>query len=64
MNTKWTDEKHSLYLEHLEVSFVKQLHQSIGLLPQCSNKNKRDNNSAVMPPVNVDDASEKVEAHT
>ncbi|KAK6120971.1 hypothetical protein DH2020_045281 [Rehmannia glutinosa] len=40
--TTWTDEKHSLYLEHLEVSFVKQLHQSMGLLAQCSDLNKRE----------------------
>ncbi|KAL8540358.1 hypothetical protein ACS0TY_001822 [Phlomoides rotata] len=59
MNTKWTDEKHSLYLEHLEVSFVKQLQQSIGLLPQYSNYNKRVNGSAVMRRINVDNASEK-----
>ncbi|KAK1430305.1 hypothetical protein QVD17_12952 [Tagetes erecta] len=27
--TAWTNEKHALYLDHLESSFVKQLHQSI-----------------------------------
>ncbi|KAG6436268.1 hypothetical protein SASPL_101154 [Salvia splendens] len=30
----WTDHKHSLFLQHLELSFVKQLHQSISLLDQ------------------------------
>ncbi|XP_042012467.1 uncharacterized protein LOC121760941 [Salvia splendens] len=30
----WTDQKHSLFLQHLELSFVKQLHQSISLLDQ------------------------------
>lgn len=30
-STGWTDEKHSLYLNHLETSFVKQLHRSAGL---------------------------------
>ncbi|KAI7749112.1 hypothetical protein M8C21_014269 [Ambrosia artemisiifolia] len=27
--TAWTNEKHDLYLDHLESSFVKQLHRSI-----------------------------------
>lgn len=62
MNTKWTDEKHSLYLEHLEASFVKQLHQAIGFLPQCSNQNKRINDSAATLPITVYNTSEKVEA--
>ena len=30
----WTDQKHNLFLQHLELSFVKQLHQSISLLDQ------------------------------
>ncbi|KAL2460249.1 cold regulated protein 27 [Abeliophyllum distichum] len=30
----WTNEKHSLYLNHLEVSFVKQLNQSMGCISQ------------------------------
>ncbi|KAG6432948.1 hypothetical protein SASPL_104543 [Salvia splendens] len=33
-STMWTDQKHSLFLQHLELSFVKQLHQSISLLDQ------------------------------
>ncbi|XP_041992849.1 cold-regulated protein 28-like [Salvia splendens] len=36
----WTDEKHSIYLEHLELSFVKQLHQSISLLEKCSDQDE------------------------
>ncbi|KAL3621153.1 hypothetical protein CASFOL_036065 [Castilleja foliolosa] len=31
-STAWTNEKHSLYLHHLELSFVTQLHQSKSLL--------------------------------
>ncbi|CAM8935341.1 unnamed protein product [Rhodiola kirilowii] len=31
----WTNEKHNLYIESLEASFVQQLHQSIGL--SCRN---------------------------
>lgn len=29
--TYWTDEKHNLYLDYLEASFVNQLHSSIGM---------------------------------
>ncbi|KAL1557960.1 hypothetical protein AAHA92_08486 [Salvia divinorum] len=36
----WTDEKHRIFLEHLEVSFVKQLHQSISLLEQRSDQDE------------------------
>ncbi|KAI3448109.1 hypothetical protein Pfo_004774 [Paulownia fortunei] len=57
--TTWTDEKHGLYLEHLEVSFVKQLHQSMGLLAQCSEQNKRDKNISQLRPINVHIASEQ-----
>lgn len=32
----WTDEKHSLYLDSLEASFVNQLHYSLGLLASRS----------------------------
>ncbi|EPS68029.1 hypothetical protein M569_06747, partial [Genlisea aurea] len=39
----WTDEKHSMYLEHLEVSFVKQLHKSIG------SRSQRDKHVSQMP---------------
>lgn len=56
----WTDEKHSSYLEHLEVSFVKQLHQSIRLLAQCSNHDVGDKGIPQMHPVNARDASKQV----
>ncbi|GFP84576.1 hypothetical protein PHJA_000601500 [Phtheirospermum japonicum] len=46
-DTAWTNEKHNLYLHHLELSFVTQLHQSKSLL------HKRL--------TNVKNASEKVE---
>lgn len=58
----WTDEKHSLYLEHLEVSFVKQLHQSVGFLAKCSDQNKGDKNITQTCPINVHNTSEQVEA--
>ncbi|CAA2991572.1 uncharacterized protein LOC111389122 isoform X2 [Olea europaea var. sylvestris] len=40
--TTWTNEKHNLYLDHLEVSFVRQLQQSMGLLASCSELNKSE----------------------
>ncbi|XP_051132834.1 uncharacterized protein LOC127252618 isoform X2 [Andrographis paniculata] len=45
-NINWTDEKHCLYLEHLEVSFVKQLHQSMGLGEHSPGKNNKGNSSS------------------
>ncbi|KAI3702432.1 hypothetical protein L6452_28170 [Arctium lappa] len=39
--TTWTDEKHDLYLDHLESSFVEQLHRSIGILSWCSEHDSR-----------------------
>ncbi|KAL7582754.1 hypothetical protein Lser_V15G45814 [Lactuca serriola] len=39
--TTWTDEKHDLYLDHLESSFVEQLHRSIGVLAFCSNDDSK-----------------------
>uniref|UniRef100_A0A7N0T1W4 Uncharacterized protein n=1 Tax=Kalanchoe fedtschenkoi TaxID=63787 RepID=A0A7N0T1W4_KALFE len=33
--TVWTNEKHNLYIESLEISFVQQLHQSLGF--SCRN---------------------------
>ncbi|KZV17774.1 hypothetical protein F511_01583 [Dorcoceras hygrometricum] len=38
----WTNEKHSLYLTHLELSFVKHLHRSMDLIVQNSEKNQTD----------------------
>ncbi|CAA0807528.1 Unknown protein [Striga hermonthica] len=42
--TAWTNEKHNLYLHHLELSFVKQLHYSKALEAQCSDQNQGDSN--------------------
>ncbi|KAA8545872.1 hypothetical protein F0562_020677 [Nyssa sinensis] len=39
--TAWTDEKHSLYLDSLEASFVNQLQHSIGLLAWCSDSSQQ-----------------------
>ncbi|KAG9135215.1 hypothetical protein Leryth_013484 [Lithospermum erythrorhizon] len=36
--TKWTDEKHGLYLNSMEASFVNQLHDSIDILGWTSQK--------------------------
>ncbi|KAK4424195.1 hypothetical protein Salat_1612900 [Sesamum alatum] len=52
-STTWTDEKHSLYLEHLEVSFVKHLHQSMGLLAPYSEQNKRDKDISQLRTIDV-----------
>ncbi|KAH6834355.1 hypothetical protein C2S53_012102 [Perilla frutescens var. hirtella] len=60
-STMWTDEKHSLYLENLEVSFVKQLHQSINSLAQCSNQVKGDKIITQIHPITARDTSEQVE---
>uniref|UniRef100_A0A5B7ALE7 Cold regulated protein 27 n=1 Tax=Davidia involucrata TaxID=16924 RepID=A0A5B7ALE7_DAVIN len=39
--TTWTDEKHSLYLDSLEASFVHQLHHSMGLLAWSSDSSRQ-----------------------
>ncbi|KAL4581211.1 hypothetical protein LXL04_017421 [Taraxacum kok-saghyz] len=44
--TAWTDEKHDLYLDHLESSFVEQLHRSLGLLSWCSDKDSKTHYSS------------------
>lgn len=36
--TRWTDEKHSLYLKSMEASFVDQLYNSLDLLGWSPNK--------------------------
>ncbi|CAI9769124.1 unnamed protein product [Fraxinus pennsylvanica] len=40
--TTWTNTKHNLYLDHLEVSFVKQLQQSMSLIASSSEQNKSE----------------------
>ncbi|XP_047967257.1 cold-regulated protein 28-like [Salvia hispanica] len=51
-NTMWTDEKHNIYLEHLEVSFVKQLHQSISLLDKCSDQDEGERSISQIHQIN------------
>ncbi|KAG8364257.1 hypothetical protein BUALT_Bualt19G0109400 [Buddleja alternifolia] len=58
--TTWTDEKHSSYLNNLEVSFVKQLHQSMGLLAPCSQLKPEDRNISLIRPINVQNASGQI----
>lgn len=43
--TEWTDEKHSLYLDSLESSFVNQLHSSMGLFGRRSKVKMMELNS-------------------
>ncbi|KAI3755400.1 hypothetical protein L1987_55197 [Smallanthus sonchifolius] len=39
--TAWTNEKHDMYLDHLESSFVKQLHRSVFKNhPRCAGKQR------------------------
>lgn len=56
----WTDEKHSLFLENLEVLFVKQLHQSISLLAQSSDQDEGDRSIMQIRQINARDTSEQV----
>ncbi|XP_011092568.1 uncharacterized protein LOC105172718 isoform X2 [Sesamum indicum] len=58
-STTWTDEKHSLYLEYLEVSFVKHLHQSMGLLAPYSEQNKRDKDISQMRTIDAHNTFEQ-----
>ncbi|CAA2989071.1 Hypothetical predicted protein [Olea europaea subsp. europaea] len=55
----WTNEKHNLYLNHLEVSFVKQLNQSMGFRAQCSEQNKSEINVSQKKPSSVRYTSEQ-----
>ncbi|KAK4437887.1 hypothetical protein Salat_0122800 [Sesamum alatum] len=55
----WTDEKHNLYLHHLEVSFVEQLKQSKYLIAQFSEENKRHINISEKQLINVSNAFEQ-----
>ncbi|XP_022860723.1 uncharacterized protein LOC111381192 isoform X3 [Olea europaea var. sylvestris] len=56
----WTNEKHNLYLNHLEVSFVKQLNQSMGFLAQCSKQNKSENSVSQNRASSVHNASKQL----
>ncbi|XP_042050388.1 uncharacterized protein LOC121795823 isoform X2 [Salvia splendens] len=51
----WTDHKHSLFLQHLELSFVKQLHQSISLLDQ----DEEEINTSLIDQINVHNTTSK-----
>ncbi|KAG8368379.1 hypothetical protein BUALT_Bualt15G0039400 [Buddleja alternifolia] len=57
--TTWTDEKHNLYLNDLEVSFVKQLHQSKGWFAQCSEQEQIDMNISQKQLMNVHNATKQ-----
>ncbi|XP_073157506.1 cold-regulated protein 27-like [Henckelia pumila] len=57
--TPWTNEKHSLYLTHLEVSFVKHLHRSMDLIVQNSEKSQIDTNICQKRPANVQTFAEQ-----
>ncbi|KAG8368378.1 hypothetical protein BUALT_Bualt15G0039300 [Buddleja alternifolia] len=57
--TTWTDEKHNLYLNDLEVSFVKQLRQSKGLFAQCSEQEQIDMNRSKKRLMKVHNATEQ-----
>ncbi|CAL5377364.1 unnamed protein product [Camellia sinensis] len=57
--TPWTDEKHNSYLNGLEVSFVKQLHHSFGLLSWCSKLNTSDRSPSQQLPVNASYSSDQ-----
>ncbi|KAF8405020.1 hypothetical protein HHK36_009916 [Tetracentron sinense] len=46
MSTEWTDEKHSLYLNFMEASFVNQLYCSMDLLGWWSQENPPDANTS------------------
>ncbi|KAL3814233.1 hypothetical protein ACJIZ3_015501 [Penstemon smallii] len=56
----WTDERHNLYLNHLELSFVKQLHQSKALLMQCSDQHQMDINLSKKRLIDVRISSEQL----
>ncbi|KAL2477261.1 uncharacterized protein Fot_46275 [Forsythia ovata] len=55
----WTNEKHNLYLKNLEVSFVKQLNQSMDFLAQCTEQNKSENRVSQKQSSSVHNASEQ-----
>ncbi|KAM7479186.1 hypothetical protein LguiA_027399 [Lonicera macranthoides] len=52
--TAWTNEKHNLYLNRLESSFVDQLNRSMGLLTWRSEQKMQGQNSSQKLPVNTD----------
>ncbi|XP_052192748.1 uncharacterized protein LOC127801550 isoform X2 [Diospyros lotus] len=57
--TTWTNEKHNLYLGALEASFVKQLHQSRGLLPWHLEQNTHDSSLYLQQPVDASYSSDQ-----
>nr|GMD84296.1 uncharacterized protein LOC109162138 [Ipomoea batatas] len=59
--TRWTNEKHNLYLDILEASFVKQLYQST-LLSKCSEQNKNNRNVVKELPAKMDRVFEQFPA--
>ncbi|KAJ9551835.1 hypothetical protein OSB04_015880 [Centaurea solstitialis] len=70
--TAWTNEKHDLYLDHLESSFVEQLHRSIGILAWSSEQDSgglcfpqkaqaKTRNTSQQLKMIQDDCSEKID---
>nr|GME12821.1 uncharacterized protein LOC109162138 [Ipomoea batatas] len=59
--TRWTNEKHNLYLDILEASFIKQLYQST-LLSRCSEQNKNNRNVVKELPAKMDRVFEQFPA--
>ncbi|RVW61208.1 hypothetical protein CK203_020526 [Vitis vinifera] len=57
--TEWTDEKHSLYLDSLESSFVNQLHSSMGLFGRLSKVKMMELNSFQELAVNAYNSSDE-----
>ncbi|XP_028099085.1 uncharacterized protein LOC114298684 [Camellia sinensis] len=57
--TAWTDEKHNSYLDALEASFIKQLHQSLGLPFWRSEQITIDSNPSQQLPVNAGYSSDQ-----
>ncbi|KAK9287310.1 hypothetical protein L1049_015723 [Liquidambar formosana] len=58
-STDWTDEKHSLYLDSLEASFVNQLHHSMGFLASHSQEKMWDPNSSRKQPAKTRNSSDE-----
>jgi hypothetical protein len=58
--TEWTDEKHRLYLDSLEASFVTELHRSMRLRGLRSQDNTSRLYSSKEPQVKTQNSSDQV----
>jgi hypothetical protein len=58
--TEWTDQKHSLYLDSLEASFVTELQRSMRLRGLCSQDNVRGTYSPEEPRTKTRKSSDEV----